>query len=801
MSIRPKKGQIICSMVPLKDIVVFPHMVSPLLVGRTSSLAAIEEAVEQQQPLFLCMQRSAETETPNLEDLHEVGVTANVIQTVRLPDGSVKVIVEGVARARLSNMFTEDDALMVLLDEIPTDSKKSRLPEDALTSVVSKQFDEYAQQGQRLAPEIVASLQSIDDPNILADMICAHLSIKSAERQELLEMDDLAERFERISVFLARELELLSMEQDVRDRVRDQMERGQREYFLTEQMRVIQRELGSGEFGGDDVQDLRELIEKTKMPKEVKAKAQRELTRFERMPMMTPESAITQTYLEWLTEVPWDKRTRDKLDLAKAEKILNEDHYGLIKVKERILEFLAARKLSKSKRGPVMCLVGPPGVGKTSLGESIARAMGRKFARVSLGGVRDEAEIRGHRRTYIGALPGRIIQSMKKCGVKNPVFMLDEIDKMSMDFRGDPSSALLEVLDPEQNKNFSDHYLEVDFDLQEVFFVTTANNEYEIPEPLLDRMEIIRIPGYTPLEKEKIARNFLIPRQLEQAGVSDKQVKFRSEGLQTLIHRYTMEAGVRELDRQIGSICRKVARKVVSAKKDSKPATIKVTEKQIFKLLGPPIYSDIGAATAPAIGVSLGLAWTSFGGDTLPIETTVMKGKGDLRLTGQLGEVMQESAQAAYTYLRANAKKLQIPVEFWKSSDIHVHLPEGAIPKDGPSAGGALAVSMLSGLRKQAPHAHLAMTGEITLQGRMLPVGGIKEKMLAAHRAKVTRVLLPKENEKDLIDIPKEVRDDIEFILVETLDEVIARALPKPKPIRKAKRPTKKSKAKAKKKK
>lgn len=783
--------QLLIPMVPLKDIVVFPHMVSPLLVGRPASLAAMERSIELQQPLFLCTQRDPDEDDPKLDDLYDVGVTAKIVQTVRLPDGSFKVVVEGVSRARLLSIDDSGDAIIASLDitEIPAEPK----PDTALMNVVRKQFDEYAQLGQRLSPEIVISLQTVEEPNVLADMMCAHLNIKPEERQGLLATSDVAELFDKISVVLARELELLTMEQDVRDRVRDQMERGQREYFLTEQMRVIQRELGSGEFAGDDVQVLRKALDKAKMPKDVKVRADRELQRFERMPTMTPESAIIQTYLEWLAEVPWTKRSKDRLDLAKAEKVLDEDHYGLTKVKERILEFLAARTLSKSTRGPVMCLVGPPGVGKTSLGKSIARAMGREFARISLGGVRDEAEIRGHRRTYIGAMPGRIIQSMKTCGVRNPVFMLDEIDKMSNDFRGDPSSALLEVLDPQQNKNFSDHYLEVDFDLQEVFFVTTANSEYEIPEPLLDRMEIIRIPGYTPLEKEKIARQFLIPRQFEETGVNAKQVEFRPDGLQTLIHRYTMEAGVRELDRQIGTLCRKVARKVVSAKKGSKPAMVKITSKRVQSLLGPPPYADIDPSTSPAVGVSLGLAWTSFGGDMLPIETTVMKGKGELRLTGQLGEVMQESAQAAYTYLRANAKKLQIPVEFWTKCDIHVHLPEGAIPKDGPSAGGALAVSMLSGLRNQVPHAQLAMTGEITLQGRMLAIGGVKEKVLAAHRAKVTTILLPKENVKDLVDIPREIKNDIEFVPVETLDEVIAHALPKPKPVRKAKRRTKKT--------
>lgn len=777
MSPRLKEGQAVSPMVPLKDMVLFPHMVVPLLIGRTLSLDAVDAALETGGPLFVCLQRDPEVELPGLDDMYPVGVKVQILQTLRLPDGAVKVVVEGLSRARLISITGRMDFTGAVVEEIvPSGSSGKGI--DALVGVVLKQFELYAQKSQRVAPEIVMGLQSIDDRHLLCDMVCAHLRVKTEERQELLELAILDERLEALTVLLAREIELLTIEQDVRDRVRDQMDKGQREYFLTEQLRVIQRELGSGEYAGDDVQEIRQVVEKTKMPKEVREKASRELIRFDRMPLMTPESAIVQTYLEWLTDVPWTKRSKDTLNLVKAQKILDEDHYGLPKVKERILEFLSVRKLSKSTRGPVMCLVGPPGVGKTSLGKSIARAMGRQFTRVSLGGVRDEAEIRGHRRTYIGAMPGRIIQSMSKVGVRNPVFMLDEIDKMAQDFRGDPASALLEVLDPEQNKSFSDHYLEVDYDLSEVFFVTTANSEYDIPDALLDRMELIHLPGYTPLEKEQIARQFLIPKQFRETGISVKHIEFTSEGLHTLLQRYTDEAGVRELERQIAMVFRKIAREVVTNTK-KKFSRVALEPEKIIEMLGPPLYLDVQSHLRSEVGVSVGLAWTSTGGDTLVVETTLMKGKGDLKLTGQLGDVMQESAQAAYTYLRANAKDLKISVEFWKNADMHVHLPEGGIPKDGPSAGGALVVSMLSALRKKAPAAGLAMTGEITLRGRILPVGGLNEKVLAAHRAQITKLILPKENERDLVDIPKEVLKTIDFALVETLDELLAHAFPK----------------------
>jgi len=761
---------------PLKDAVVFPRMVVPLMVGRAHSLGAIEESLASGRPIFLCSQRDGNVEEPRREDVYEIGVKAEILQTLRGPENAMKVVVEGLERCEIRRFFgglDHDEVQVVSIEEKAAAGDESK----TLMRSAVRYFETYAKLGQRIAPEISAALSNTEGPEELADTLSAYLSLQPAERQELLEVRGTEARFEKICAFLLREIDLLQIEQRANDQFRDQMEQGQRERYLHEQLRIIHQELGNRE-GADDIHELRARVEESKMPKEVRERAMREIGRYERMPPLSPESAITQTYIEWLSDVPWAKRTRDQLDLKRAEKILNEDHYGLEKVKERILEFLAVRKLSRSTKGPVLCLVGPPGVGKTSLGKSVARAMGRKFVRVSLGGIRDEAEIRGHRRTYVGALPGRIVQSMKKCAVKNPVFMLDEIDKMSIDFRGDPSSALLEVLDPEQNHAFSDHYLEVDYDLHEVFFITTANSEYDIPEALLDRMEILRLSGYTTLEKEKIAELFLIPKQIKESGLSDAEITFASKGLDTIIYRYTREAGVRELERQIANICRKIARKVVDSKK-GKFARASITDKRVMDMLGPPPYSEIDQEAKADVGVCTGLAWTQDGGDTLVIETTITPGKGDLKLTGQLGEVMQESAHAAYTYLRAHAKDLKIPSDFWKNRDVHLHVPEGAIPKDGPSAGAAMTISMLSAMRKKAPVSKMAMTGEITLRGRILGIGGLKEKVLAAHRAKMKQVILPRLNEKELVEVPKEVQRDIDFVFVDTLDEVIHLAFPR----------------------
>jgi ATP-dependent Lon protease len=763
-------------LLPMKDIVLFPGMVVPLMVGRPRSLVAVEESVATGRPIFLCTQRDASADEPQREQLYDIGVRADVLQTLRGPDGALKVVVEANERARIRRFIAGpefDEVQIALLDEGPPDPVPDNLK--ALARTALGHFENYVRLSQRISPEILVPLRSLDNPTHVANAICAHFSLKPEERQALLELPATGDCLERVCELLLREIDLMQIEQRTNERFRQQNEQGQRERYLQEQLRVIQQELGAKE-GSEEINDLRARIEAAGMPKEVRDRALREVTRYERMPPLSPESAMTQAYIEWLVDVPWSARTKDKLDLAHAQKVLDEDHYGLPKVKDRILEFLAVRKLSKSTRGPVLCLVGPPGVGKTSLGKSVARAMDRKFVRISLGGIRDEAEIRGHRRTYIGALPGRILQSMKRAGVVNPVFMLDEVDKLNADFRGDPASALLEVLDPEQNRAFSDHYLEVDYDLHEVFFITTANNEYEIPEALLDRMEVVRIPGYTPFEKKSIAELFLIPRQIKESGLAEKHAAFLPEAIDTLITRYTREAGVRELDRQIANVCRKIAREVVS--KRGKGAKRKpLTSDDIFTLLGPAPQLETHPLTSTEPGVGIGLAWTPDGGDTLTIETTLTRGKGELKLTGHLGEVMQESAQAAYTFLRANATRFGVKGDFWKTNDVHIHVPEGAIPKDGPSAGSAITISILSALLQRPAKPGVAVTGEITLRGRILPVGGVKEKILAAHRAKLTRVLLPQANEKDLVDIPAEVKSELEIVLVNTLDDVLRLAL------------------------
>lgn len=757
-------------LLPLKDAVIFPRMVVPLLVGRPMSLAAVEECLAADIPLFLCAQKDPTKEEPKSADMHRIGIGARILQTLRMPDGTMKVVVEGLGRGRAMRFDFRQESAEALVRHIEPVIRKDREAKGLMRAAMT-QFEEYVRLSQRVAPEILSSIRDLTDAETLADAICAYLPLRLEERQELLATLDPGERLEKIAGFLMRENDLMTIEHNVRDRVREQMERSQREHYLHEQLRAIQQELGARDDGyGSEFAEMRTLINDSGMPKEVREKAEREYVRYERMPPMSPESAVIRTYLEWLCDMPWKKRSKDTINIERARKVLDEDHYGLDKVKERILEFLAVRKLNKDVKGPILCLVGPPGVGKTSLGQSIARAMGRKFVRVSLGGVRDEAEIRGHRRTYIGALPGRIIQNMKKVGVRNPVFMLDEVDKMSVDFRGDPSSALLEVLDPAQNKMFSDHYLEIEFDLSEVFFIATANNEFDIPYALHDRMEVVRLSGYTLNEKEQIARFFLIPRQMSECGLPQDALRFTDEGLDALIQRYTREAGVRELERQIANICRKVARKIVAKKHEG---TVSVEATTLPDLLGPPPYSAIRAELQPQVGVAIGMAWTQSGGDVLTIETSTMKGKGKLTLTGQLGDVMKESGEAGLTYLRANAAALKLPADFHKNTDIHVHIPEGAIPKDGPSAGIALVISMFSALSGKLPKPALSMTGEITLRGRVLPVGGIKEKVLAAHRAAIRHVILPRENEKDLPDIPKEIREEIKFSLVENVAEVM----------------------------
>lgn len=760
-------------LLPLKEVVIFPRMVVPLLVGRPASIAAIEDCLASGRLLFVCTQVNADVESPGIEDVHKVGVAVNILQTLRMPDGTMKVVIEGVIRGVIRKRQVSDQKISVQIRPIKPQVLRDKAGQ-ALMRTTLDQFEQYVRLSQRIAPEVLVSMRNVDDAETLADLICAYLPLRVDERQELLEIERIRERLEKISMFLMRENDLLEIERKVRDRVREQMEQNQREFYLNEQLKAIHQELGKTEESGDEFAELRSMIEKAGMPRDVEEKALKELSRYQRMPYMSPEGAVIRTYIEWLLDMPWKKKTRDSLDLVAAKNILDEDHYGLTKVKERILEFLAVRKISKSAKGPILCLVGPPGVGKTSLGKSVARAMGRKFVRVSLGGIRDEAEVRGHRRTYVGSMPGRIVQYIKKAGVRNPVFMLDEIDKMSSDFRGDPAAALLEVLDPEQNRAFNDHYLEIDFDLHEVFFITTANNEYDIPHALHDRMEIVRLPGYTGFEKMHIAKLFLVRKQMKEAGLTKDMLEITDDALKRLMERYTCEAGVRELERQIANICRKIARRVVEEHPKNQ---IKITDADLPALLGPYEYSGIERDLEPQVGVAIGMAWTIAGGDILKIEAITMKGRGALTLTGQLGDVMQESAKAAYSYIRAHADELGIKTQFHRTSDIHVHVPESATPKDGPSAGVAMTISMVSAL-KQVPPSRFAMTGEITLLGRVLPVGGVKEKVIAVHRAGVRKIVLPKENDKDLVEIPKEVKDDIEFVLVEDVSEVLKLAFP-----------------------
>ncbi len=778
---QPNHAEIVTlPLLPLKDAVVFPRMVVPLFVGRQASLAAVDDSVKSGLPLFLCTQHRTDDEEPDAEGLYRIGTAAKIINALRMPDGSMKIVVEGLGRGRVRDFALQATPWRAVVEKITIPEPQGPEVEGRVRAVLH-QFEEYVRLTQRIAPEIYLAIQGMQEPDLFADTVCAFLFVSVEERQDLLETLDVRKRLDKMTALLEREIELAQIEQKVRNRVREQMERGQRAHYLQEQMKAIQQELGQRDEDKNEYAELHDMIEKAKMPKDIEERALRELARYERLPYMSPEGAVVRGYLEWLCDMPWSKRTRDRIDIARAKRVLDEDHYGLDKVKERILEFLSVRKLSSSAKGPILCLVGPPGVGKTSLGQSVSRAMSRKFVRVSLGGVRDEAEIRGHRRTYVGALPGRIVQGIKQAGVINPVFMLDEIDKMSVDFRGDPSSALLEVLDPAQNKNFSDHFLEVGLDLSEVFFITTANTEYDIPYALHDRMEIVRLPGYTLEEKAQIARRFLIPRQLKENGINAGRVEFEPSGLDTLIQRYTREAGVRELERNVAGILRKVARQIVEGKAKGKT---KVNAQTVLEFLGPPVYTAINREAEAEVGVSVGMAWTPTGGDILRIETSVMQGKGGLILTGQLGDVMKESATAAYTYLRAHATELGIKTDFHRKSDMHVHVPEGAIPKDGPSAGVAMIVSMLSALSDRAPLAALSMTGEITLRGRVLPVGGIKEKVLAARRAGITRIILPKENEKDFPDLPKEIKDEIHFDLVDTVDaalKIIFPAIEKPK--------------------
>src|SRR2546426_1581639 len=737
-------------MVPLRDVVVFPHMMIPFVIGRPSSIKALEYALVKGKRSFLSAQHDATRDNPGTEEIHTLGTICNIVQSLKLPDGNVKVLVEGLDRGRALEFKEEQGFFKVVVKLIPKQTDTGSGIE-ALVSKVIALFEQYVKLSNNLHYDAMLAAVRVEDPGKLADTISSHLVVPVEEKQNLLEIFSPQERLERILTILEAEVDKLQVDKRIQGRVKKQMERAQKEYYLNEKMKAIQKELGRRDDRLNEIEELRKKIEMAKMPKDAEERALQELKRLESMPPRSAEATVSRNYLDWLIAVPWSRRTRERKDLLEAEKILNEDHYGLEKVKERIVEFLAVRQLVNKPKGPILCLVGPPGVGKTSLAQSIARSTGRRFVRVSLGGVRDEAEIRGHRRTYIGAFPGQIIQMMKKAGMKNPVFLLDEVDKMSMDFRGDPSSALLEVLDPEQNSTFLDHYLDTEFDLSQVMFICTANITHPIPPALRDRMEILRLAGYTLFEKIKIAQRFLVPKQLKNHGLDPKKFTIEEEAIQDIIEKYTREAGVRNLERELASICRKLARRVV---KEGKDYTFTVKSEQINDFLGVPRYRPSTSDKKNEIGIATGLAWTETGGEILTTEATLMKGRGKLTLTGKLGDVMQESAQAALSYIRSRSSLLGIDEDFYRKYDIHIHVPEGAIPKDGPSAGITMATALASLLTKTPARGDVAMTGEITLRGKVLPIGGVKEKVLAAHRLGIRTIILPRDNEKDLADTP-----------------------------------------------
>ncbi len=761
-------------MMPVREMVIFPQMMTPFIVGREASVRALEEALAGEKKIFLATQHDASVDDPRPEEIYQVGTLANIVQSVKLPDGNIKVLVEGAERAKIVQIANDEGFFRATIRVIPVKTEPNPQLEQAATRVTGL-FEQYVKLSQSLNYDTMIAAVRVDDPAKLSDAIAANLSIPVAEKQELLEIFDPLERLNRVGEILDAETEKLNVDRSINTRVKRQMERAQKEYYLNEKLKAIQKELGRGEAG--ELEQLKKKIETSGMPKEVQEKAMQEMKRLEMMPPMSAESTVSRNYLDWMLAVPWKKRSREIRDIKRAEEILNEDHYGLEKIKERILEFLAVRQLVKNPKGSILCFVGPPGVGKTSLAMSIGKATGRKFVRVSLGGVRDEAEIRGHRRTYIGALPGQIIQMMRKAGTVNPVFVLDEVDKMSMDFRGDPSAALMEVLDPELNHAFTDHYLDVEYDLSKVMFVCTANVLHTIPQPLQDRMEVLRLPGYTEQEKMQIAKRFLVRKQREATGIAEENVTFTDEGLLHLIRHYTHEAGVRNLEREIANISRKVARKLVA---EGKSATVDVTPANVNSYLGIIKYRDMLAEKKNEVGLAVGLAWTEVGGEVLRTEATLMQGKGRLTLTGKLGDVMQESAQAAMSYVRSRSHLFGLQKDFYRHLDIHVHVPEGAIPKDGPSAGITLCTSIASALTRIPVRCDLAMTGEITLRGKVLPIGGVKEKLLAAHRLGLRTVILPRDNEKDLADVPPEVQAQMSVKFVDTMDEVLYLALERP---------------------
>ncbi|GAP65893.1 ATP-dependent protease LA [Mizugakiibacter sediminis] len=782
---------------PLRDVVVYPHMVIPLFVGREKSMKALETAMEGERQILLVAQKSPDIDDPKIDDLHEIGTLAGVLQLLKLPDGTIKVLVEGQSRVRITGYAERDGMLTARAEVIESTYTREQRELEVVSRTLVSLFEQLVKTSRKLPPEILSTLSGIDDPSRLADTIAAHLTVRLADKQRVLETVDVAERLEMLIGLVDGEIDLQQIEKRIRGRIKTQMEKSQREYYLNEQMKAIQKELGELEEGPSEVEELSRKIESSGMPKETLAKARQELNKLKQMSPMSAEATVVRNYLDWLVGVPWKKRTKVRKDLRLAQEVLDADHFGLEKVKERILEYLAVQQRVDKMKGPILCLVGPPGVGKTSLGQSIAKATNRKFVRMSLGGVRDEAEIRGHRRTYIGSMPGRIIQNMSKVGTRNPLFVLDEIDKMAMDFRGDPSAALLEVLDPEQNHAFNDHYLEVDFDLSEVMWIATANS-LNIPAPLLDRMEVIRIPGYTEDEKVAIAQRYLLTKQLKSNGLKPDELVVSESAIRDIIRYYTRESGVRNLEREIAKICRKVVKDLslaatgkaargkaaaeagAKAQPPAKARRVQVSARNLDHYLGVRKFTFGRAEQQNEIGLVTGLAWTQVGGDLLSIEATVVPGKGKLIHTGQLGDVMQESIQAALSVVRARADRLGIDPEFHQKHDLHVHVPEGATPKDGPSAGIAMCTALVSALTKVPVRSEVAMTGEITLRGRVLPIGGLKEKLLAAHRGGITTVIIPEENRKDLAEIPKNVTESLQIHPVKWIDEVLDLALERP---------------------
>jgi len=764
-------------LLPLRNVVVFPHMIIPLTVGREKSTKSLEEAVQKDRLIILTTQKEESIDDPGPDDLFQVGVGAEILRLLKMPDGTFSVVVEGVCRVKIEEFTQTSPSYHVKFHYLPEVVQPSKDLE-ALMRMVVEQFENYARLSKRVSSEATVAIMNVEDPAQLADLVAANMVLSIKEKQEILEITNVQTRLEKLAQALSKELEVLELAKKLEDRVKTSVEKSQKEYFLREQMKAIQQELGEKDEKIAEIEAYRAKMEKVNPPPQVREKVEEELSRLEKMPPMVAESTVVRTYLDWLLDLPWSVETPDKLDLKEAEGILEADHYGLKEPKERILEFLAVRHLSKKIKSPILCFVGPPGVGKTSLAKSIARAMGRKFVRMSLGGVRDEAEIRGHRRTYVGALPGRIIQGMKNAGSKNPVFLLDEIDKLGTDFRGDPSAALLEALDPEQNHAFSDHYIEVPFDLSKVLFITTANVLHTIPPALLDRMEVISLPGYTELEKVKIAQRFLIPKQLEVNGLTPDDLKITESAILRIIREYTREAGVRNLEREIANICRKVARAKVEEKEFS---GVTVTAKNVPQYLDIPRYHYESAEKQDEVGVATGVGVSEYGGDIMPIEVALVRGKGELLLTGQLGDVMKEAARAAITYVRSRAKDLSIDENFYRQMDIHIHVPQGAIPKEGPSAGIAMATALVSALTGKPVRRDVAMTGEITLRGRILPIGGVREKVLAAHRAGIKTMILPEANQKELEKLPPVVHKSMRFVLVNHMDEVLKEALAKKK--------------------